>query len=243
MTLKEAHESRGHERPVSQDAQSWPSAPYPGDLSRRIAQRRAELKLTREQVAARANVTVRYLEFLEKYPGIPTGAVLRQLAAALQTSPVALLGAGTEVPPGRRRQILAHALERIPAAECHQLISAGGIGRIGFTTASGVVILPVNFAVAANTIVVRTDMGSIIAAHADGEVSFEVDHIDEALERAWSVLIQGPAHRVLQRTELAHLQRCADVLPWPQGDRNAYIRITARRISGRRIRPLEGSSY
>lgn len=242
MSLKEAHMSCEQERPVSHDAQSWPSPPYPGDLSRRVAQRRAELKLTREQVASRANVTVRYLEYLEKYPGIPNGAVLRQLAAALQTSPAALLGAGTQVPPGCQRQIRAHALERIPTAECHQLISAGGIGRIGFTTASGVVIVPVNFAVTANTIVVRTDAGSIIAAHADGDVSFEVDHIDEALEMAWSVLIQGHAHRVLQRTELAHLQRCADVLPWPEGDRNAYIRITTHRISGRRLRPLTGSS-
>ena len=82
---------------------SWPSPPYPGDLSRRVAQRRAELKLTRQQVAARANVSLRYLEFLENYPGMPTGAVLRQLAAALQTSPAALLGAGMETPPGNGR--------------------------------------------------------------------------------------------------------------------------------------------
>ena len=227
---------------MPQDAQSWPSAPYPGDLSRRIAQRRAELKLTREQVASRANITARYLEFLEKFPGLPSGAVLRQLAAALQTSAAALLGAGTQVPPGHQRQILAHALERIPPAECHELISPGGIGRVGFTTASGVVILPVNFAVVAHTIVVRTDPGSILAAHADGDVSFEVDHIDDALEMAWSVLIQGPAHHVLQRTELAHLQRCADVQPWPQDERNTYIRITPRRISGRRISPLTRST-
>ena len=34
---------------------------------------------------------------------MPTGAVLRQLAAALQTSPAALLGAGMETPPGGGR--------------------------------------------------------------------------------------------------------------------------------------------
>jgi hypothetical protein len=89
--------------------------------------------------------------------------------------------------------------------------------------------------VTANTVVVRTDGCSVIAAHADGEVSFEVDHVDEALEQGWSVLIQGQAHQVLQKTELAHLQRCAEVLPWAGGDRAAYVRITPRRISGRRI--------
>ncbi len=66
-------------RPARPDTGSWPTPPYPGDLSRRVAQRRAELKLTRQQVAARANVSLRYLEFLENYPGMPTGAVLRQL--------------------------------------------------------------------------------------------------------------------------------------------------------------------
>ena len=225
------------QRPAQPDAGlPWPSPPYPGDLSRRVTQRRQELKLTRQQVAARANVSLRYLEFLENYPGMPTGAVLRQLAAALQTSPAALLGAGVETAPGGGR-LPGNPVttERLSPAECRQLISCGGIGRIGFPTASGTVILPVNYAIAANTIVIRAGSGSVIAAHGDGDVSFEVDHIDEALEQAWSVLVQGQAHRVLQRTELAHLQRSATLQPWPGGEHDAYIRIAPHRISGRRI--------
>ena len=62
-----------------------------------------------------------------------------------------------------------------------------------------------------------------------------MDRVDEALEQAWSVLIQGQAHRVMQKTELAHLQRCAEVLPWAGDDCAEYVRITPRRISGRRI--------
>ena len=223
-------------RPARQhDPERWPSTAYTGDLSRRLAQRRRELRLSREQVAARARVSVRYLEYLEKYPGLPTGPVLRQLSGALQTTPSALLGAALEMPPGGEPLAALNTLARVPPAECFRLIAGGGVGRIGFSTASGIVILPVNFAVSANTVVVRTDGGSVIAAHADGEVSFEVDHVDEALEQAWSVLIQGQAHRVMQKTELAHLQRCAEVLPWAGGDRAAYVRITPRRISGRRI--------
>jgi hypothetical protein len=55
------------------------------------------------------------------------------------------------------------------------------------------------------------------------------------MEQAWSVLVQGQAHRVLQRTELAHLERCAAVLPWPGGEHDAYIRIAPHRMGGRRI--------
>jgi transcriptional regulator with XRE-family HTH domain len=70
----------------------WPSPPDPGDLSRRVAQRRAELHLSQGQVAARAGLSLHYQEYPERYPARPTPAALRQLAAALRTTPAALLG-------------------------------------------------------------------------------------------------------------------------------------------------------
>jgi DNA-binding XRE family transcriptional regulator len=81
------------------DNHGWPSPPDPGDLSRRVAQRRAELHLTQAQVAARAGLSLRYLEYLERYPARPAPAALRQLAAALRTTPAALLGAGRTCRP------------------------------------------------------------------------------------------------------------------------------------------------
>jgi DNA-binding transcriptional regulator YiaG len=56
------------------DDHRWPSPPDPGDLSRRVAQRRAELHLSQGQVAARAGLSLRYLEYLERYPARPTPA-------------------------------------------------------------------------------------------------------------------------------------------------------------------------
>src|SRR5436309_3958881 len=88
-------------RTVREDEEArWPSPPDPGDLSKRIAQRRAELHLSQAQVAARAGLSLRYLEYLERYPARPSPAALRQLAAALQTTSAALLGGGANVPPG-----------------------------------------------------------------------------------------------------------------------------------------------
>lgn len=66
------------------EAWLWPSPAHPGDLSHRLSQRRAELRLTRRQVAFRAGLTMRYVEFLESYPAVPPGRILRQLDAALQ---------------------------------------------------------------------------------------------------------------------------------------------------------------
>jgi nitroimidazol reductase NimA-like FMN-containing flavoprotein (pyridoxamine 5'-phosphate oxidase superfamily) len=215
--------------------QGWPSPPDPGDLSKRVARRRAELRLTKVQVALRAKISLRYLEYLENFPSVPAASTLRQLAAALRTTPAALLGAGTEAPPGHAILAAHPVVSKLFPAECRQLIAPGGIGRIAFCTAGGPVVLPVNFAVAAGTIVVRTGAGTVIGAHGDDRVAFEVDHIDEALGQGWSVLVRGQAHRVVQPGELRNLLETADVVPWAGGKRETYVRIVPGQITGRRI--------
>ena len=213
----------------------WPSPPDPGDLSRRAAQRRKDLRLTRAQVANRAGMSLRYLEYLERYPARPTGAALRRLAAALQTTPSALLGAGADVPPGQQYAADHPGLERLGPAECRRLLAPGGVGRVAFLSGAGPTVLPVNYAMAGGTIVFRTGPGTALAAHADSEVGFEVDRLDDALAQGWSVLAVGPARRAFQPAELRWLQENTAVWPWPGGDREIYVRITPERITGRRI--------
>jgi transcriptional regulator with XRE-family HTH domain len=232
MTVNQARSTAAM---TGQARQPWPLPPDPGDLSRRLTARRAELRLSLGQVARRARVTPRYLEYLEKFPAQPGPAVLRRLAAALRTTPAALLGAGSDVPPGRDPGP-AGLLERLGPAECSRLLAPGGIGRVAFMTASGLMVLPVNYALVAGTVVVRTGTGSLIAAHGDDPVAFEADHLDEALGQGWNVLIRGHAHRVLQPGELQHLRHDCDVRPWPAGEHDLYVRIVPDRITGRRIR-------
>ena len=223
-------------RPAPVDeASRWPSPPDPGDLSRRIAQRRTELRLSQAQLAASAGLSLRYLEYLERYPARPAPAALRQLAAALRTTPAALLGGGANVPPGQCRPAGLRAVSKLLPAECRRLIAPGGVGRIAFGTLSGPVVVPVNFAVLANTVVVRTAEGTVIDGHADEQVALEVDHIDEALCQGWSVLVRGQAHRVAHPAELRRLREDAAVWPWPGGERDVYVRIIPREITGRRI--------
>jgi len=213
----------------------WPSPPDPGDLSRRIAQRRAELRVSQAQLAARAGLTLRYLEYLERYPARPNAATLRQLAAALHTTPAALLGGGANVPPGQHHLADMRFISKLMPAECRRLITPGGVGRIAFSTTSGPVVVPVNFTVLADTIVVRTAEGTVIDGHANEQAALEVDHIDEALCLGWSVLVRGPTHRVAHPAELRRLQEDAVVWPWPGGEREVYVRIMPREITGRRI--------
>jgi transcriptional regulator with XRE-family HTH domain len=237
MTVNQAHDA-----PMAADQEPWcwPVPQDPGDLSRRLASRRAELRLTLSQVASRARVEQRYLAYLENFPGHPDAATLRQLAAALRTTPAALLGAGQEASPGRDPGATcwssAGYLERLSQAECRELLAPRGIGRIAFTAASGLMVLPVNYAVTGGSIVIRTGAGSLIGGHGDGPVSFQADHFDLELGQGWSVLVHGDAHRVLQPGELRNLREECDLRPWPSGEHELFIRIVPAKLTGRRIR-------
>ena len=237
MTVNQVH---GATAGTGQEWRRWPVPPDPGDLSRRLAARRAELRLTLGQVASRAGVERWYLAYLENFPGQPGAATLRQLAAALRTTSAVLLGAGSEASPGRDPDAVcwgsAGHLERLSPAECHRLLAPRGIGRVAFTTASGLMVLPVNYAVTGGGIVIRTGAGSLIAGHGDGPVSFEADHFDLELGQGWSVLVRGDAHRVLQPGELRRLREDFDLRPWPSGEQDLFIRIVPAQLTGRRIR-------
>ena len=137
--------------------------------------------------------------------------------------------------PGR----VAHdcTLRTLSPAECFGLLEPGGIGRVGFASADGIMMLPVNFAVTAATIIFRTAPDTLLALHADGQVSFEVDRIDEALRGGWSVLVQGHAHTVTDEREVQHLEDRTHLEPWASGARDVYVRIAPTRISGRRVQP------
>jgi nitroimidazol reductase NimA-like FMN-containing flavoprotein (pyridoxamine 5'-phosphate oxidase superfamily) len=133
-------------------------------------------------------------------------------------------------------------LEHLDEAECLRLISPGGIGRIAYSGRYGPTVLPVNYRLYQGSIVFRTahdsptdeDLRTGIA-QAEYKVAFEIDDIDPAAHEGWSVLIQGPAHHVESAAEQASVLE-AGVDPWPDGDRELFLRIVPRRITGRRIR-------
>ena len=128
-------------------------------------------------------------------------------------------------------------LRTISATECFDLLESGGIGRVGFTTADGVMMLPVNFTVSEKTIIFRTAPDTLLALHASAHLSFEVDRIDEALGEGWSVLVLGHARPVTDEREVQHLEDATRLQPWAPGARDVYVRIAPTRISGRRIQP------
>jgi nitroimidazol reductase NimA-like FMN-containing flavoprotein (pyridoxamine 5'-phosphate oxidase superfamily) len=133
-------------------------------------------------------------------------------------------------------------IEELDEAESLRLIAQGEIGRIAYRSRFGPAVLPVNYKWHDGAIVFRTarhgaldeDLQTGIAG-GDYKVAFEIDEIDVPTRQGWSVLIQGPAHHVSEAERASAEQ--AGVQPWPEGDRELFIRIVPQRVTGRRIKP------
>ncbi|HEX8803522.1 MAG TPA: pyridoxamine 5'-phosphate oxidase family protein, partial [Acidimicrobiales bacterium] len=88
-------------------------------------------------------------------------------------------------------------VEYIDADECWRLLAQEPVGRIGVLVDSAPEVYPVNHLVDGETIVFRTDPGTKLAGLAKSPaVCFQVDGIDPAAHRGWSVLVKGVADQV-----------------------------------------------
>ena len=212
-----------------------------GDLGRRVAERRQELGLSLTELADRAGMDPRYLESVEASPSAQlTGSALWRLAAALELSVGDVTGQGLLEPPGRARPRGRPVLEPISVDECQALVAPGGVGRVVFSDARGPVALPVNFQMLHGNVVFRTEpQAGVVTALDAGPITFEVDHLDEALTEGWSVLLRGKGRVVVEPAERQEALS-GGVTPWAAGDRSSVVKITVTQWSGRRIRQRAG---
>jgi transcriptional regulator with XRE-family HTH domain len=210
--------------------------PEPGDVGPRVAFHRERLGLTREELDDRTGIPPGSVEYIEDNPTRVTEGALSHLADALDTTRADLI-AGNVDQPLRRDRPLSTELDR---EECMRLIASGGIGRIAFDGAPGPTVLPVDYVMHDGAIIFRTQVGGPIEQDlrtgledVDLTIGFEVDRIDEVRRRGWSVLVQGPV-RHLTVEELSSVSD-SGMKPWAGGDRETYIKITPKRVTGRRI--------
>ncbi|MFF5157689.1 DUF1918 domain-containing protein [Streptomyces sp. NPDC000348] len=217
-----------------------PGTPNPGDIGRRVAVERRRHGLSREETARRARISPDYLAYLEEQPADPTVATLLGLAAALGTTVTALRGAGVDLPPGQGRALLRPRLRDLGPQECRRLLSTHGVGRVAVSAPDGrPAVVPVNYEVVEDAIVFRTAPDSLPAAAVGTEVAFEVDHVDEAMSRGWSVLAVGPAGVVTEPAVVRGLVRRAHTGPWAGGAREMWVSIRPTSLTGRRITPAD----
>lgn len=121
--------------------------------------------------------------------------------------------------------------------ECWRLLDVAVVGRLGFTTDTGVTILPVNFVAFEQRIYVRTDPNGPMADLANGHdgIAFETDYHDDLFQSGWSILAQGRTSDVTTAEADRVMANSHRLGPWAPGDRTLFVALTPETINGRRI--------
>lgn len=129
-----------------------------------------------------------------------------------------------------------HDIIELDRAECEALLRAGIAGRVAIATPTGPHIIPVNYSVVDDAIIVRTTPYSVLGSYGrDTTLAFEVDEIDRENQRGWSVVARGRGDFVTDIDELDHIRDVWPPQPWVGGSRTLYLRLRWTELSGRRV--------
>lgn len=132
--------------------------------------------------------------------------------------------------------------EVLSAARCRELLAAHHVGRIAWSAAGGLQLLPVSYAFHRGSIVFRTSpYGVLSELIRPADVVFEVDELDPHAGRGWSVVLTGRAEAVAEPAELVQLWTVDGLVPWAAGVRTLFISVTPRQITGRQFGAPSGA--
>jgi len=140
------------------------------------------------------------------------------------------------------RMVSRHSgIEVIDSDECRRLLLEDEIGRVAVVIGTTPMILPVNYALDGEDIVIRTMPGSRLDI-GQGHAAFEVDEFDRKTQSGWSVLVTGHLEEVSwYNTKDMERVQTLSVQPWAKGERNLWLRLRPDFITGRVIRRDSGA--
>ena len=118
---------------------------------------------------------------------------------------------------------------------CLALLASRPVGRLVFTHRALPDVLPVNYRLEGENLLIRLSSGSIAAtATRDAVVAFEVDDIDVVARTGWSVTVVGRAHEITETTELRRV-RALDFTTWAGDACDHFVAIAVEKLTGRRL--------
>ena len=135
-------------------------------------------------------------------------------------------------------EIDRNGLEVLDRAECMALLGRASFGRVGLTLGALPTVLPVNYCLAGDEIVIRTGVGSKLDAALQGAVvAFEVDEVDPVYHCGWSVVVTGVAREVSDPEQVLSAQRLP-VSRWAPAGADRVVAISTEMVSGRKLDPV-----
>jgi nitroimidazol reductase NimA-like FMN-containing flavoprotein (pyridoxamine 5'-phosphate oxidase superfamily) len=146
------------------------------------------------------------------------------------TASASMSDAADETRGGREERHL-HVLDE---AECYARLRAQSVGRIGVIDADGVVIVPVNYVVDGDAIVLRTSPYGLLGLSNPQRAALEIDHVDNEHHRGWSVLVRGTLS-VVEPDEATDIAARTRLETWPSGMRTMTVRLQPKTVTGRSL--------
>jgi uncharacterized protein len=121
--------------------------------------------------------------------------------------------------------------------QCLALVASVSIGRVVYTDQALPAVVPMNFVLDGDEVVIHTGSGStLVAAIRNAVVAFQVDDFDSDTTTGWSVTITGRARLVDDEEEATRLARLP-LRPWVPTENGQFIRNPARHVAGHRLGP------
>lgn len=135
------------------------------------------------------------------------------------------------------QEVDRNGLDILDRGESLALLGTASVGRLGITFGALPTIVPVNFRLIGEEIVLRTTIGTKLdAATCNRIVAFEVDAIDAFAHTGWSVVVVGLAREVTDAAERAALDP-SRIPRWAPVDSDRVVAISTEMVTGRRLGP------
>jgi hypothetical protein len=128
-----------------------------------------------------------------------------------------------------------NGLEILDRAECLALLKTVPIGRIAITVDALPVILPVNFVLANDEIIMRTAEGAkLSAAMSHAVIALEADHFEPVDHCGWSVLVQGNSRVIDDPVEVDRTMELP-LRSWASERTDRFVAVSLDVVTGRRV--------
>ena len=131
--------------------------------------------------------------------------------------------------------------EVMPDPDCVKLLRAHSLGRVALVDHHGrPEVFPVNYFFDEGKVVFRTDPGTKLDLAKGSHVAFEIDGWDAETSTAWSVIVKGVSHEIVD-PERARRIRAWPVRPIAEGGKLHFVGVWANEITGRRIKATQNA--
>jgi hypothetical protein len=126
-----------------------------------------------------------------------------------------------------------NGLEVLSRAESVTLLESQEVGRLMYTRRGLPAVVPVNYTVRGDAVLIWTNSGTVLAQAVRGAVvAFEADELDRATRSGWVVTVTGVETVVNDPRELEQARSHGPV-PWATGVGEYLIRVPLTIVHGR----------